>query len=176
MEFLGELHPPIVHFAIALVIVSVIFDFFGLILKKDSLKNAGFWTLVVGAIAVIGAFITGHQAEELVEKAIEGTETYKRLEIHETVGNFVLGAVLLLTAFRVFVNKKSDIRLMGIYLLLGFLVISVVGLQGRIGGKLVYEFGVGVKPVMTEELNKSNNNGDVGKENYKYKEEEKEED
>ncbi len=176
MEFLGEIHPPIVHFAIALVIVSVIFDFFGLILKKDSLKNAGFWTLVVGAIAVVGAFITGHQAEELVEKAIEGSEAYKRLEIHETVGNFVLGLVLLLTAFRVFVSKKSDIRLMGIYLLLGFLVISVVGLQGRIGGKLVYEFGVGVKPVMTEKLNKSNNNGDVGKEDYKYKKEEKEED
>ncbi len=176
MEFLGEFHPPVVHFAIALVIVSVIFDFFGLILKKDSLKNAGFWTLVIGAIAVIGAFITGHQAEELVEKAIEGTEAYKRLEIHETVGNFVLGTVLLLTAFRVFVNKKSDIRLMGIYLLVGFLVISVVGLQGRIGGKLVYEFGVGVKPVITEKLNKSNNNGDVGKENYKYKEEEEGED
>ena len=148
MEFLGSLHPSIAHFAIALVIISIIFDVLGVALKKGSLKNAGYWTLLVGALAVIGAFITGHQAEELVEKFIEGTEAYKRLEIHETVGTVVLVAVLIQTAFRLFVAKKDDIRLTGIYLIVGLIVISIVALQGRIGGKLVYEFGVGVKPVM----------------------------
>ena len=148
-----SLHPPIVHFAIALVITSVIFDLFGSILKKESLKNAGFWTLIVGAIAVVGAFLTGHGAEEIVENAIKGTEAYKRLEIHETVGTVVLVAVLILTAFRIFLTKKSDIRLMGIYLLAGFIVLAIVGLQGRIGGILVYQFGVGVKPVMEKQLN-----------------------
>lgn len=151
---LGELHPPIVHFAIALVITSVIFDFLGLVLKKESLKNAGFWTLMAGAIAVILAFITGHQAEELVEKFVEGTQAEKRLEIHETVGTILLGAVLILTGFRVFVSKKEDIRLMGIYILIGFIVMAIVGLQGRIGGKLVYEEGLGVKPVIEKLQNK----------------------
>ncbi len=51
---MAELHPPIVHFAIALAIVGVIFDFVGLILRKESLKNAGFWTFVIGVIAVWG--------------------------------------------------------------------------------------------------------------------------
>ncbi|RUM61602.1 MAG: hypothetical protein DSY66_01815 [Persephonella sp.] len=148
MEFLGNLHPPIVHFAVALVIISVIFDVLGVVLKKDSLKNAGYWTLLVGALAVIGAFITGHQAEEMVEKFIEGTEAYKRLEIYETIGTVVLVAVLIQIAFRLFIAKKDDIRLTGIYLILGLIVISIVALQGRIGGKIVYEFGVGVKPVM----------------------------
>ena len=158
MEFLGILHPPIVHFAIALVIISVIFDFFGVILKKDSLKNAGFWTLIAGVLAVILAFITGHQAHEIVEKVLEGTEMYKMVETHELIGTIVLISVLLLTAFRVLVSKKSDVRLMGIYLFVGFLVILIVGLQGRSGGKLVYEYGVGVKPVMSEQLNKSDVN------------------
>lgn len=157
MEFLGEFHPPIVHFAIALVIISVIFDFFGVLLKKDSLKNAGFWTLIVGGVAVVMAFITGHEAHELIEKAFEGTEAGERLELHEKVGTAVLIAVLLLTLFRVFISKKPDIRLMGIYLLMGFIVIAIVGLQGRIGGKLVYEYGIGVKPVLKEKLEKANN-------------------
>ena len=152
---LGELHPPIVHFAIALVITSVLFDLFGLILKKESLKNAGFWTLMAGAIAVILAFITGHQAEELVEKAIEGSQAYKRLEIHETVGTISLIMTLLLASFRILLTKITDVRLMGIYLIAGFIVMAIIGLQGRIGGKLVYEEGVGVKPVM-ENLLKNN--------------------
>ena len=155
---MGGLHPAIVHFAISLVIISVIFDFFGLILKKESLKNAGFWTLIVGAFAVVGAFISGFGAEELVEKIIKGTESYKRLEIHENVGKIVLVFVLILTAFRVFLTKKSDIRLMGLYLLAGFIIVAIVGLQGRIGGKLVYEYGIGVKPVMEKQLNKSTTN------------------
>ena len=152
---LGELHPPVVHFAIALVITSVLFDLFGLILKKESLKNAGFWTLMAGAIAVILAFITGHQAEELVEKAIEGSQAYKRLEIHETVGTISLIMTLLLASFRILLTKITDVRLMGIYLIAGFIVMAIIGLQGRIGGKLVYEEGIGVKPVM-ENLLKNN--------------------
>lgn len=142
---LGELHPPIVHFAIALVIISIISDFLGITLKKESLKNTGFWTLMFGAVAVVLAFITGHQAEEVVEKSIEGTVAYKILENHEFIGTLTLISVLILAGFRFILNKVSDIRLMGIYLIVGFIVMAIVGLQGRIGGKLVYEYGVGVK-------------------------------
>ena len=39
---MGELHPPIVHFAIALTMVGVFFDLVGFILNRDSLKKAGF--------------------------------------------------------------------------------------------------------------------------------------
>ncbi len=145
MEFLAQLHPPVVHFAIALIIVSVIFDILGYLLNKNSLKNAGFWTMIGGVIAVIGAFITGVQAEEVVEEFIEGTKAYDLLEKHEELGESLPWIVLIVGGFRLFLNLKESKKIFGLYLIIALLTAGVVGYQGRLGGKLVYEYGVGVK-------------------------------
>jgi uncharacterized membrane protein len=145
MEFLAQLHPPIVHFAVALIIIGVIFDILGFLLKKDSLKHAGFWTILVGAFAVWGAAISGHQAEELVEEAIKGTEAYKILEQHEELGELLPWLTTFLALFRVFIYFKPNNLLFGLYLLVGIVIAGLIGFQGRIGGDLVYKHGVGVK-------------------------------
>jgi len=111
---MAELHPPIVHFAIALTIIGVVFDLLGFALKKESLKHAGFWTFIVGVVAVWGAMLSGEAAEEAVEKFIEGTNVEKVFEPHEELGKFI----------------------------------GLIGYQGRLGGKMVYEYGVGIKPLM----------------------------
>ncbi|NPA51743.1 MAG: DUF2231 domain-containing protein [Aquificae bacterium] len=145
MEFLAQFHPPIVHFAVALVITSVIFDILGTILNKNSLKQAGFWTMVGGVIAMFGAFVTGVQAEEVVEEFIEGTVAYELLEKHEELGELLPWIVLLIGGFRVFIQIKQIYKLFLIYLVVAVLTAIAVGYQGRIGGKLVYDYGVGVK-------------------------------
>ncbi|WP_456383299.1 DUF2231 domain-containing protein [Persephonella sp.] len=145
MEFLAEFHPPVVHFAIALVIMGVLFDIAGFVFKKESLKHAGFWSIMVGVVAVWGAAITGHQAEELVEHAIEGTKAYEILEEHEELGEVLPWVVSALGFFRLFLFFKENNLLFIGYLIAGLIVSGAIGLQGRIGGKLVYEYGVGVK-------------------------------
>ncbi|NPA16998.1 MAG: DUF2231 domain-containing protein [Aquificae bacterium] len=145
MEFLAEFHPPVVHFAIALVIMGVLFDIAGFVLRKESLKHAGFWSIMVGVVAVWGAAITGHQAEELVEHAIEGTKAYEILEEHEELGEILPWVVSALGFFRLFLFFKENNLLFIGYLIAGLIVSGAIGLQGRIGGKLVYEYGVGVK-------------------------------
>ncbi|WP_457642249.1 DUF2231 domain-containing protein [Persephonella sp.] len=150
MEFLAQLHPPIIHFAIALVIIGVIFDIAGFVLKKDSLKHAGFWTIIIGAIAVWSAAISGHQAEELVEEAIKGTAAYQLLEQHEELGEILPWTTTLLGLFRIFLHFKPNNLLFGLYLLAGIAIAGMIGFQGRIGGKLVYEYGVGVKTHMPQ--------------------------
>ena len=151
MEFLAEFHPPVVHFAIALVIMGVIFDLAGFILKKESLRHAGFWSLMAGVLAVWGAAITGHQAEEVVEHAIEGTAAYKILEEHEELGEILPWTVSVLGLFRLFLYfKPNNLLFMG-YLVAGIIISGAIGLQGRIGGKLVYNYGVGVKNTINQQ-------------------------
>lgn len=145
MEFLAQLHPPIVHFAVALIIIGVIFDILGFIFRNDSLKHAGFWTIIMGAVAVWGAAISGHQAEELVEEAVKGTGAYQLLEQHEEFGEILPWIVSVLGLFRLFLHFKKHNLLFGLYLIAGLVVAGMIGFQGRIGGKLVYEYGVGVK-------------------------------
>ncbi len=145
MEILSQLHPPVVHFAVALIIVGVLFDTAGYFLKKDHLKHAGFWTIVFGMLAVWGAAFTGHQAEEIVEEAIKGTVAYELLEKHEEIGEILPWIVTVLALLRSYLFFKPKNSLFLVYILAGIITASIIGLQGRIGGKLVYEYGVGVK-------------------------------
>ncbi len=145
MDFLAEFHPPVVHFAIALTIMGVLFDIAGFILKKESLKNAGFWTFIFGVFAVWGAVITGHQAEEIVEHFIEGTYAEKLLETHEEIGEFLPWIFTGLGLFRGYLFFKEKTPLFVLYLIAGLVAAGIIGYQGRIGGKMVYEYGVGVK-------------------------------
>ena len=145
---MAELHPPIVHFAIALTITGVIFDLLGFVLKKESLKHAGFWTFVIGVLAVWGAMFSGEAAEEAVEKFIERTKIEKVFEPHEELGKFLPWIFTGLGLFRIYLYMKESVKLLITYLVLAFIGIGLIGYQGRLGGKLVYEYGVGVKPVI----------------------------
>ena len=145
MDFLAEFHPPVVHFAIALILTGVLFDIAGFILNKESLKNAGFWAIIFGALSVWGAMFTGHFAEEIVEDAIKGTKAYELLEQHEKIGEILPWIVSVLAGFRVFLNFRPNKKLFILYMAAGLVVAGMVGFQGRLGGKMVFEHGVGVK-------------------------------
>ncbi len=145
---MAELHPPIVHFAIALTITGVIFDLLGFIFKKESLKHAGFWTFVFGVLSVWGAMFSGEAAEEAVEKFIEGTKIEKIFEPHEELGKFLPWIFTGLGLFRIYLYVKESVKLLIIYFVLALIGIGLIGYQCRLGVKMVYEYGVGVKPVM----------------------------
>ncbi len=154
MEFLAQFHPPMVHFAIALILTGVLFDILGFVFRKESLKHAGFWTILFGVFAVWGAMFTGHEAEELVEDAIKGTVAYEILEQHEEIGEILPWIVTVLGIIRTFLHLRPNNKIFIIYLLAGILVAGAVGYQGRIGGKLVFEHGVGTKAMEKSKYNK----------------------
>ncbi len=45
------IHPAIVHFPIALLVLSVVADIFGFLYQSESLRGAGWWSLL-GAASV----------------------------------------------------------------------------------------------------------------------------
>jgi len=142
---MAELHPPIVHFAIALTITGVLFEIIGFFLNKESLKQAGFWTFMAGVIAVWGAAISGHEAEEAVEKIIKGTPAEEILEKHEDKGKILPWIFTLLGLLRIYLYFKENKKMYIVYLLIALFCIGLIGYQGRLGGTMVYEYGVGVK-------------------------------
>jgi uncharacterized membrane protein len=62
----SNLHPLVVHFAIALFFVSVFCDILGWLLKKESLHTVGWWNLLFGFFGAIVTVAAGLLAERSV--------------------------------------------------------------------------------------------------------------
>ena len=74
------LHPMIVHFPIALLIVGFLFETIGLFVQKEFFSKTGFYLLILGTIGVITAYFTGQSAGD----GITEVGTLKQaLETHE---------------------------------------------------------------------------------------------
>ncbi|MEO0202694.1 MAG: DUF2231 domain-containing protein [candidate division WOR-3 bacterium] len=145
MEFLAKLHPFVVHFAISFVITGVLLDIFGLLLRRKSLENAGFWLIFLSIFAVWIAYFTGHQAEEIAEETLKITQGKSILEQHEKFGNILPYFVSFLAIIRVIHHFKLMNILAFLYIVLGTISTGLILYTGRLGGILVYEYGAGVK-------------------------------
>src|SRR5579863_1641308 len=77
---LVELHPIIVHFPIALLIVGVLLDFLALFLRRAHLVAAASWCLGFGSLGLLAAELSGQLIEDHVNRALAGNI----LEIHKT--------------------------------------------------------------------------------------------
>lgn len=70
---LAELHPIIVHFPIALLIVSVAFDITAVFLRRAGLTTAATWTLIFGVPGAGAALLSGWISEHDVSAALAGS-------------------------------------------------------------------------------------------------------
>jgi len=147
---MGELHPPVVHFAIALTIAGVVFEILAHTFGRKDLENAGFYAFLTGVLFVWLAWLTGGAAEEAVEEAVEGTPAYRVLEIHETLGTVLLVLFTLLAVLRILAKVKESRNLRILFITLGVIGAILMTLQGRLGGMLVYQYGVGVKALQLQ--------------------------
>jgi uncharacterized membrane protein len=55
-----HIHPMIVHFPIALIIVGFLADLIGILLKKEFFSRTGFYLLILGTLGAVTAYITGN--------------------------------------------------------------------------------------------------------------------
>ena len=141
---LVHLHPMVIHFPIALLIVGFLFELIYLITRNEFYSKAGFYLLVLGALGTFAAFLTGNLAEERIVE----TEALERvLETHEDAGKITLFLVILTFIYRTvvfFLNQYKGI-LQWIGLALYALSILSVVRTAYYGGELVYTYGAGVQ-------------------------------
>jgi len=141
---LTHLHPMIVHFPIALLIVGFLSDLVGLFTKREFFTQAGFYLLVLGALGVVAAYISGSQAGGGITE--EGA-LKQALEVHEDAATLTIWVVSTAALFRIALvlwNKfKGALKMVSIILFM--LGVAAVARTGYYGGELVYKHAAGVQ-------------------------------
>lgn len=135
------LHPILVHFPIALLFTSVLFDVIANRLKKDSFREGAFWLLILGLAGGVAATIAGSWAEEAAEKAGIAESL---METHETLAFVTLGIFGVLLLGRVFLKNQFTTKTFVPYFLIALVGLGTLSATGYFGGDLVYEHGAGV--------------------------------
>jgi uncharacterized membrane protein len=93
-----NLHPLVVHFPIALLIASVLFDIIAYCIKREEFEKAAFWNLVLGVLTGAAAVITGLLAEDSVPPF---PVLHATVERHETLAFIALGVFAVLLLWRI---------------------------------------------------------------------------
>jgi uncharacterized membrane protein len=139
----AHLHPVVVHFPIALIIVGFIADVLSLFFKSEKcLSRTGFYLMVIGSLAALTAWATGH----LFTDDPAGDEVLKILEKHETGALITIIIMIIGASLRVYLvaNKKEETNLKWIVFGLYFLGTVTVIFTGFMGGTMVYKFLLGI--------------------------------
>lgn len=141
------IHPMIVHFPIALLITSVVFDLLATRWRPGSFREVSFYTLIAGLLGAVAAVITGSLAEEQVEES--GVPGWI-LELHETLGYATLWLFIGLLALRLLMRWGLLREIPVLRIAMGVVSIGVLAVTGYSGGILVYGFGAGVNLAISE--------------------------
>lgn len=151
MEFLGSLHPQIIHFPIALFTVYTFLEIVGLVFKKDIFTKAAFIILILGVLGAFAAVLTGNQAEEAWKQW--NSISKELLEEHELFATITLwyffGLLVLRTLFVINVEIKNKFIKHATKMKIAFVILAFAGCffvyeTGGHGGKMVYKHGVGI--------------------------------
>jgi len=139
---MSNIHPIIVHFPIALIIVVFILDLMGVLSRKKSLISAANIITIFAAVGAVFAVVSGLIAEKSVWHP---EQAHELLELHETIGFVVVGLTLILLIFRPAIKKKKSGSPGWVAVFLSLAAAVLVGYAGYLGGEIVYKHGTGVQ-------------------------------
>jgi len=133
-------HPMVVHLPIALLLTSAGIDVAAWILRRPAWHRIGLWNLGLGTVGAALAVFTGLRAEEVAKHSFEIAEVMER---HEKLGIAVLIGSLMLLGWRLQRRDQLSPRGRLLATLGSVLVVALLAYAAHLGGRLVYEFGVG---------------------------------
>lgn len=149
MEFLVNMHPVIIHFPIAFFVAYFLFEVAALVTKKDSLCKMAAIFLGAGVIFALIAVLTGNQAHEVLKPVLRMKPSYikEAIENHEQFATITLWFFFAMLVLRVYLLIKKNLspNWRFVFFVLALLGMFFVYQTGILGGKLVYDFGVGTK-------------------------------
>lgn len=143
IAILTPFHPRVVHFPIALSLVGVLFILLGLVRHRERWIGCGQLSLLLGWLGIMAAIVTG-----LIDQswAPDSAAVQAVINQHITVGIALLIAVGLAIYWPLrYKRLLSDGRAVWGYLALLLIIAALVFVEGWLGGKLVYQLGVGVR-------------------------------
>ena len=135
---LHEIHPSLVHYPLALFPASVFADLLGCVTGSRALKRLGAKLMPLAAGSAVATGAAGLVAQEAVKA--QG-RAHDLLVTHR---NMNLGLIGLSIAMSVLRSRRVDPG--PAYLLAGVAAVGAMSYTAYLGGKMVYEHGLGVRP------------------------------
>ncbi len=139
-EVFSHIHPIMVHFPIALIIVATCYDLFIMITKRKLSPKQGIWLWVVAFLSAWIAVGTGPENDARGNTNV--FHTHEQLADAATLISFLVVAIRVFFIFK----KKEFLRFsLAVYCIVSLVAAASILSVGYFGGKMVYDQGVGVK-------------------------------
>jgi len=135
-----SLHPLIVHFPIALLLTALCLDTLALVSRRPGLHRVALWNLCLGTVGAAAAVLTGLQAEDVAKHSFE---IWQVIELHKRLGITTLILGLMTVAWRLRYRDQLSTRSRVVTIVAMLVIVCTVTYGAYLGGRLVYEFGVG---------------------------------
>lgn len=136
-----RLHAALNDLPVALLLAAVLFDLLAFVTRRQSFRQVGFWTMLVGAIGGVVAVVSGLQAEEHIA---HGEAVHRVMGTHEQLALISLGVFAVLTLWRIVRERRMGAGERALSLVLSVLGVGVLIATGVYGGKLVFEHAAGI--------------------------------
>jgi uncharacterized membrane protein len=133
-----HLHPMIVHFPVALIMVGFLIETLALVVKKEPcLTKTGYYLLLLGALSALAAYLTGQfftgEMSGAAGEVKEQHELFALLTMLLMVVNAIFRSYLLIRH-----KETGTLRWTSYLLYLGSAI--MVSITGFLGGTLVYTY------------------------------------
>lgn len=133
------LHPLLIHFPIALLLLSLVFDLSAYIRPSETFVAAALYTM--GAGIVMALIAAGPGLIDWLD--IRSDHPAKRIGIYHMVLNLTVVALYIVN-FLVRYNGPIESRPSILPFLLSLIGIGILGVSGYLGGMMVYDDGIAV--------------------------------
>jgi len=145
LPWLDVIHPIVVHFVIAMALITVVFDLIGVLTRQRNLFEVSFWNLLVATVAIFVAIIFGQ-----IEAGLATPYGASRdiLNYHSTLGWSLAAILSLLTGWRYVARQKDPTVLPRGFLIIDAVLAVLVFCQVYLGDKLVWVYGLHTVPVV----------------------------
>ena len=150
MGFLPDpLHPAIVHFPIALSLVALLLELLARHPRGRVLETSAGLLMVLAALGSVAAVLSGQAARD---DAVAPAGVGPLIERHEEIGELAMWLLLAVAAVRLVLAWRGWFKgiVPWVYLALAAAAASVVGYNGYLGGKMVFDHGLGTAPVQRQ--------------------------
>jgi uncharacterized membrane protein len=148
-DWAPNVHPLIVHFPIALLFAAFAVDVVSVAWRLGGIRIAAVALYVAGAVGAAASYVTGNQAAESVTIP---TEAIAAVNEHQDAALLVLiffGIYATLRFALVALRVRPSVAVHALVTLLAGAGLYLVWLASESGGRLVFQYGIGVLAVET---------------------------
>lgn len=133
-------HPLVVHFPIALLMSGVGLEGVALAITRPGIHRVALWNLTLGTVGAGAAVLSGLRAEAVAKHSFE---IWTVMALHKRLGIATLSLGAIVAGWRLIRRDRLSSRMRLALLSLSLIMLGTLSWGAHLGGRLVYEFGVG---------------------------------